>query len=1466
MPEIFTCQRCGHESIMYSKKRDLYICEECNHEFRAEKPTASRLRIFISYGHDQNEELVRIIKSDLEKRGHDVWFDKSGIKESGIKPGDDWRRAITDGIVGSNRVVSFLSKHSTRDPGVCLDEISIAIGVKGGNIQTILVESETEVKAPPSISYIQWLDMHDWKQKKTEGEEIWETWYEGKFAEIVEVIESDESRRFAGEIEILAGYLKPITSDSRISQLLSKGFVGREWVTDSVEEWRTGNDRSSRLFWILGNPGVGKSAIMAHLSHFGKDRVIAAQFCEYDKPDHRNAVRVICSLAFQLATRLPDYRKLLLTLPEISKLETKGDSELFDYLFANPLKQVIKGGRERYLILIDALDEAKEGERNPLVEMLARHAPRLPEWLGIVVTSRPEKNVTDPLQGLNPFILDTDSETNKEDIRQYLKLELREQLDKLHDTGNIVEQILQDSEGVFLYAEKVCTDVREGNLSLHRLSDFPKGLGGIYLHFFQRQFPDPVKYRKNIRPALRSIMAALEPLPVSLLSKLFGWKREVLNDFTRLLGSLFPVLQESEQKVIKHYHKSVFDWITVENTAGAYYVNVEEGHNLLADLGWQQFMRGPESMDPYFIKWLPRHLLKLERWDDLVNLLCNLEYIQEKAAAKLTYHLVEDFNRTLQYLPDNAENVREENERQSRMDRYTHELVLYAEGEIDVLGVPESISLWSEEKINSEIERMKTYPSRLDRLKDFLNFLGQEAGNLHNYAHEFSHFATQQAWNYADSGPVGETAGKASHEIINKLLLRTASTRPLWNPLPLAILTIKGHTSSVSSVAITPNGKRAISGSWDKTCILWDLYSGQEIKTLKGHTDEVSSVDITPDSKRAISGSEDKTCILWDLDSGQVIHTLNGHNSEITSVAITPDAKKAISGSWDKTCILWDLDSGQPLKTLKGHTSFVTSVAITPNGKKAFSGSRDKTCILWDLDSGKVIHTLKKHKHDITSVAITPDGKIAISCSYDKTCILWELDSGQVIQTLKEHISEVVSVGITPDGKRAISSSGDNTCLLWDLSSGKVIKILKGHTEEISSVAITPDSKRIISGSRDKTCILWDLYSGHVIETQKGQIDEVSAVAITPNGKRAIFSFGDKTCRLWDMNSRKAIKTMNGHSSLVTSVAISPDIKRAITGSYDKTCILWDLSSGQPIHTLYGHTSIVTSVTMTPDGKNAFSGSSDRTCIFWDLNTGKVVHTLKGHNDCVNSVAITPDGKNAISGSSDRTCILWDLSSGKVINVMNRHTSWVFAVSITPDGKYAISGSNDKTCILWDLNVGQAIKILNGHIDGVKSVAITPDGKRVFSGSWDNTCILWDLESEEKVGMFVTNSRIITVSLFLCGILLSESSGEISILNIRKELLCPHRSIITLRKIWDFKKHRHLLLSADCPLCGNRFAPPTSVSATIETITKKARLKPGQSPCLELPKEAWEEPGLLGNCPKCGGELKFNPFVVGGEP
>ncbi|MCL4694233.1 MAG: TIR domain-containing protein [Candidatus Hydrogenedentes bacterium] len=612
-----SCPQCGEQLTQVGS---FWVCP--THGPIPEPKPFEPLRIFLSYGHDANEELVRRIKADLEQRGHDVWFDKTEIKA-----GDDWRRAITDGIIHSQRVVSFLSKHSTRDPGVCRDEIAIAIGVKGGSIQTILVESETEVRPPVNIGHIQWLDMHDWRERRAADETTWEEWYQTKFAEVVRVVESDESRRFAGEIETLNAHLRPIRSDARIYDLLRKGFLGRTWLFEAVEKWQQDAKRDSRIFWITGDPGVGKSAFAAQLTHTRSDAVIAAQFVEWDKPDHRDARRVVRSLAFQLATRLPDYRKLLLTLPEIAELDRKDPAELFDYLLANPLRSVIGGGRERQLIVIDALDEAGEAGRNPLVEMLARHAPRLPDWLGLVITSRPESAVQTPLQGLNPFVLDTRTEANRTDLRDYLRQKLAPQLDDRSDCERLLDHILDKSEGVFLYVERFCDDVEQNHLSLDRPDQFPQGLGGIFCQWFGRQFPDLEKFRKDVRPALRAILAAREPLPVEILQRLFGWENEELRDFTRTLGSLFPVTKEAKGEVIKPYHKSLADWLGNEARAGAYFVSVMEGHRRLADFGWKSYRQSVTSLPQYMERHLPTHLHESSKWEELYVLLRDDAYL-----------------------------------------------------------------------------------------------------------------------------------------------------------------------------------------------------------------------------------------------------------------------------------------------------------------------------------------------------------------------------------------------------------------------------------------------------------------------------------------------------------------------------------------------------------------------------------------------------------------------------------------------------------------------------------------------------------------------------------------------------------------------------------------------------------------------------------------------------------------------
>ena len=82
---------------------------------------------------------------------------------------------------------------------------------------------------------------------------------------------------------------------------------------------------------------------------------------------------------------------------------------------------------------------------------------------------------------------------------------------------------------------------------------------------------------------------------------------------------------------------------------------------------------------------------------------------------------------------------------------------------------------------------------------------------------------------------------------IPSISLQTAVTIPL--------LTI--FTTAAFCIAVSPDGSRIVSGSWDHSVRVWDAMTGEQLRELQGHTDTVTSVAFSLDGNRIISGSWD---------------------------------------------------------------------------------------------------------------------------------------------------------------------------------------------------------------------------------------------------------------------------------------------------------------------------------------------------------------------------------------------------------------------------------------------------------------------------------------------------------------------------------------------------------------------------------------------------------------------------------
>jgi hypothetical protein len=145
----------------------------------------------------------------------------------------------------------------------------------------------------------------------------------------------------------------------------------------------------------------------------------------------------------------------------------------------------------------------------------------------------------------------------------------------------------------------------------------------------------------------------------------------------------------------------------------------------------------------------------------------------------------------------------------------------------------------------------------------------------------------------------------------------------VWDPRTgQQLLSLKGLTGWVYSVAFSPDGTRLASGSGEPfggsggppgEVKVWDTRTGQELLTLKGHTGVVHSVAYSPDGARLASGSWDKTVKVWDARTGQELRTLKGHSSDVLSVAFSPDGARLISTDGTGEQFAWDARTGERL-------------------------------------------------------------------------------------------------------------------------------------------------------------------------------------------------------------------------------------------------------------------------------------------------------------------------------------------------------------------------------------------------------------------------------------------------------------------------------------------------------------------------------------------------------------------------
>lgn len=335
----------------------------------------------------------------------------------------------------------------------------------------------------------------------------------------------------------------------------------------------------------------------------------------------------------------------------------------------------------------------------------------------------------------------------------------------------------------------------------------------------------------------------------------------------------------------------------------------------------------------------------------------------------------------------------------------------------------------------------------------------------------------------------------------------SATRRRPWRPLAallaaaglcLAALPglaeLAGHGGFVKGVAVSPDGTRAISASFDYRLILWRINDQSEILELDAHEAGVNAVAFRPDGRQAVSAGDDGTVRLWALDSGRLLHTFAGHGGKVPQVAVSPDGRTAASAGWDRSLRLWDLERLTPGPAIEGLKSNPNAVAFLPDGERLVSGEADGTIRIWRVSDGAPLASLPGHDFGVTSLSAGPGG-LLISAGIDETLRLWDLASGEERLAFLGHEGPVFGVALSPDGRLAASGGADRVVRVWEVASGELRQELLGHLEPVWSLAFTPDARYLLSAGSDEVVRVWDLAVGLEVG---GGADRVARAELPP--------------------------------------------------------------------------------------------------------------------------------------------------------------------------------------------------------------------------------------------------------------------------------------------------------------------------------------------------------------------------------
>ncbi|EPT00546.1 hypothetical protein FOMPIDRAFT_80560, partial [Fomitopsis schrenkii] len=1137
------------------------------------------------------------------------------------------------------------------------------------------------------------------------------------------------------------------------------------WVRGTSVPEATGSldtrSTSSRLFWLHGVAGCGKSTVAASVCRrlAGERQLAGSFFCKRDQDSRRNGVRLFWALAFYLAQVNTAFREQLLKpLREVDTLlDLDLDTQVNRILIQPLMGMVHNETAASALVVIDALDECNDSEK--VARNLARIVESAP-WVRFVLTSRDLPETRDALALLGELTEQHDlfQYDAREDITSYLRSQFLSQgplaeLRPYVDDDDVIS-LVDRSQGLFIWIHTVVRfivetkigklDVLESILKVQGAAESESALDSLYRIVLENAAGSSTTSRNIVRLIIGLILVTStnEPLPSNALHAFLPADVSALRtEFNTILQLLSPVLIINDNGV-RVYHTSFLDFSSNESRCGeAFYTSQLDLDTIMATGCLEIMESGTRNRKRHFqADKDERTGLKFNICHLGTSFLPNAEVtdLEERKKAYISPELLYSSMFWLEHIVQSGILARRE------AAEHPERIALMIS---DLLCTDRALFWIEVMSISGKLAVARSVLTRIELRalveKEFLDV----AAELRRFLDQFySSIALSTPHLYLSTLPWLSTNLKIraawQSQFPHGWILRDSIQQ---SPLMLHHLTCPDN---VYTVSVSRDGNFFSAGGEDGIVRIFDMHTGRVIWEQPSTHDiqrgAVMVASFSPIADILVSsyGVGSILCV-WGTDGqGWTLKRLVDNNPGVYHLSFSRDGSRLATGSVDGLVRVWDVESWTLKQApIAGHTRTITFIAFSPDGERIATASADHTVRLWDTEHGSIIGSpMIGHSGVVWTLAFSPDGNTLASGSEDTTVILWDVRTGAMKgKPLQGHRWWVRSVTFTNDGRFLLSGSGDTNVRMWDARTGESFGApLKERILGFApSFVLSPDGTRgiIASGAHDVT--VWDIPAAVNKALPPGHSHHVFSVTFSPDDSLIASGGWDNCVFLWSRNGKCLNASPMRHPSIIFFVRFSPDGTLLASGDQDGLTRIWDVRDGTSVCEFKSHAWVNTAA-WSPDGKKLAVGveRDPPSLRFWDPRTGQPLgEPFEGLASAVKMIVYSPDGRTLASVCTDLTIRLWDAETCTQIGEsFTGHSEFAESIAFSPDGSKLVTGGWDSSLRVWDATTGQQLFNPVMHNGAVLSVAFSIDGKLVYSAGWDWCIHAWDSETGRPMG------------------------------------------------------------------------------------------------------------------------------------